>query len=191
MKIDNLNKKTVDVCREIRFLRLILMGMTMILLIAMVYIVSRSVDTTVNVSIPPNLTKSFWIKTHGDFNAAYLEQMGTFISYLVLNATAESIGYQANILKPYLAPEAFGKFETDMKSKEERMKKYQISTSFHPNQIYLSKSGKCRIQISGKIQTFVGGTQTKEKTTRLNIDCENVNGRFYVTGIALSNTDQL
>jgi len=189
MEIGNLNKKTSNVANEVRFLRLTTLLLAILMIIIMLYSIIRGSESTVEVNVPPNLTQSFWVKTHGDFDHKYLEQMGTFISYLILNATPESVSFQADILKPYLSPKAYGKFITDAEAKKEHLKKYQISTAFHPQQIFLSKSGQCRVQVKGMLQTFVGSTPSTNKSKLLNIDCENINGRFYVTGIAINNAE--
>jgi len=55
---------------------------------------------------------------------------------------------------------------------------------FYPNQIYLSKR-RCRIQVEGELKTFIGGKLGSSKTRKLDIGCKNINGRFYVTSIAL------
>jgi len=189
MKISDLKKKSSDTANEVRFLRASVLMLAATTLITILYSIIHGTNTTIDVHVPPNATQSFWIQSHGEFDDAYLEQMGTFISYLILNVTPESIKFQGDMLKPYLAPKAYGAFQTNLEAKKERMKKYQVSTAFHPEQIYLSKSGRCRIQVSGVLQTFIGTTKSKDKTEKLTIDCENINGRFYVTSIAHGNTN--
>jgi len=190
MKTTDFKKKSSDTANEVRFLRTSVLLLSAVTLVMLLYSIMRGGNTTVDVQIPPNITQSFWIQSHGDFDKSYLEQMGTFISYLVLNATPESIKFQGDILKPYLSPKAYGAFQIKLDARKERMKKYQVSTAFHPQQIYLSKSGKCRIQVAGSLQTFIGGVQSKSKPEKITIDCENINGRFYVTGIALDHNHQ-
>ncbi len=172
---------------EVRFLRAALLACLAVTLLMLIRMLTAPTDIRMEVAVPPAATKDFWISTSG-FGPAYLEQMGTFIAYMVLNATPASLKFQAEQLKPYLAPEAYGKLVTDMEAKRERFSRYQMSTLFYPRQVYLSKS-RCRIRVEGELKTFIGGSPGLTKTRKLDIGCKNVNGRFYVTSIALTGGD--
>ncbi len=172
---------------EARFLRVSLLGSILIILLMAIHMITTSTDIKVTVVAPPDITKDFWISTNG-FGPAYLEQMGTFIAYMALNSTPATLAFQANLLKPYLAPGAYGKITSSLAAKRKRFARYQISTLFYPNQISLSTS-HCRIQISGELKTFIGNKTGSSKMRKLDIECKNVNGRFYVTSLKLVSAD--
>jgi len=171
---------------EARFLRICLLASLAITLIMSIRMMTTASEIRVDVAAPPAITKDFWISTNG-FGPKYLEQMGVFIAYMVLNATPASLKFQADQIKPYLAPEAYGKMLVDLEAKQARFKRYQMSTLFYPNQIFLSKSS-CHIQVSGQLKTFIGEKLGSSKTRKMDIECKNVNGRFYVTSLKLIDT---
>jgi len=183
MKRDTLSGGIGRLSSEVRFLRVSLLAAIAITLLIVIRMLTADTNIRLEVAAPPAITKDFWISTNG-FGPAYLEQMGTFIAYMVLNATPASLKFQSGQLKPYLAPEAYGKLQTDMESRQSRYARYQMSTLFYPNQIYLSKS-RCRIQVEGELKTFIGEKLGSSKIRKLDIGCKNVNGRFYVTSIEL------
>ncbi len=168
---------------EARFLRVCLLGCIAIILMMGIHLATTATEIKLTVVAPPAISKDFWISTNG-FGPKYLEQMGTFLAYMVLNATPASMKFQVDQLKPYLAPGAYGKILVDMEAKHARFQRYQISTLFYPNQIYLSKS-HCHIQVEGQLKTFIGGKSGSSKMRKLDIGCKNVNGRFYVTSLKL------
>lgn len=184
MRREQLSAGVARLSSEVRFLRVSLLAAVTITLLTLIRMLTADTDIRLEVAAPPAITKDFWISTNG-FGPAYLEQMGTFIAYMVLNATPASLKFQAEQLKPYLAPEAYGKLQADLESRRSRFERYQMSTLFYPNQIYLSKS-RCRIQVEGELKTFIGEKLGTSKMRRLDIGCKNVNGRFYVTSIALT-----
>jgi len=183
LKRDTLSGGIARLSSEVRFLRASLLAATAITLLMLIRMLTADTNIRLDVAAPPAITKDFWISTNG-FGPAYLEQMGTFIAYMVLNATPASLKFQSGQLKPYMAPEAYGKLQADLESRQSRFERYQMSTLFYPNQIYLSKS-HCRIQIEGELKTFIGGKLGSSKMRKLDIGCKNVNGRFYVTSIVL------
>lgn len=183
MKREQLSAGVARLSSEVRFLRVSLLAALAVTMLILVRLLTAPTDIRLEVAAPPAITKDFWISTNG-FGPAYLEQMGTFIAYMVLNATPASLKFQAEQLKPYLAPEAYGKLQADLESRRSRFERYQMSTLFYPNQIYLAKS-RCRIQVEGELKTFIGEKLGSSKMRKLDIGCKNVNGRFYVTSIEL------
>lgn len=184
MRRDKLTGGIGRLGNEVRFLRACLIGSIAVCLFLSFRMATTETNIRVDVAVPPSITKDFWISTAGTFAPSYLEQMGTFIAYMVLNATPASMKFQSEQLKPYLAPEAYGGMQTDLTAKQERFERYQMSTVFYPSQIYLAKN-HCHIQVEGELKTFIGGKVGSSKTRKLDIGCTNVNGRFYVATIAL------
>jgi len=189
MKYGKLTSGISRMTSEARFLRVCLLGLIMITVLMSIRMITTDTEIKVSVVAPAAITKDFWISTNG-FGPRYLEQIGTFIAYMVLNATPASMKFQSEQLKPYLAPEAYGKLFTDMEAKHKRFMRYQMATVFYPEQILLSKS-HCHIQVEGMLKTFIGGKSGSSEKRKLDIGCKNVNGRFYVTSLELidSHTD--
>lgn len=62
------------------------------------------------VVVPPSINKSFWV-TRDTASAEYLEQMGSFIAWLVLDVTPSSIDWKKDILLGYVEPEQHGELK--------------------------------------------------------------------------------
>jgi len=54
--------------------------------------------------VPPSINKSFWVE-RDKVSSEYLEQMGSFIAWLVLDVTPASIDWKKDILLGYVEPD--------------------------------------------------------------------------------------
>jgi conjugal transfer pilus assembly protein TraE len=136
------------------------------------------------VSAPPTVVKDFWV-SNKYFDDNYLQQMGIFLSYMLLNVTPKSLDFQLELLKPYLAPDAYSQEEVNINLKKKKYEQYQITTSFTPNRVYTPKDkSKCRIEVEGYLSKRIGAKSLPDKSGKLTLDCININGRFYVTSIS-------
>ena len=63
------------------------------------------------VVVPPSINKSFWV-TRDKASGEYLEQMGSFVAWLVLDVTPASIDWKKDILLGYVEPEQHGGLKT-------------------------------------------------------------------------------
>src|SRR5688500_486280 len=57
--------------------------------------------------VPPTIEKTFWV-TNDRASKEYLEQMASFIAWLVLDVTPATIDWKKDILLNYVPPEQHG-----------------------------------------------------------------------------------
>ena len=184
MNFDLLKKGMKSQGNEIRFLRLVTITLLLVTLISVYLAATADKSMKLEVTAPPTIVKDFWI-SNKYFDDDYLQQMGVFLSYMVLNATPKSLNFQLDLLKPYLSPDAYTREEIEINLKKKKYEKYQITTSFAPVRVYTPKEKDiCKIEIEGYLSKKIGTKSLPEKSGKLTLDCININGRFYVTNIS-------
>ena len=184
MKFDLLNKGMKSQGNEIRFLRLITIALLLVTLFSVYLAATADKSMKVEVMAPPTVVKDFWV-SNKYFDEDYLQQMGVFLGYMVLNATPKSLNFQLDLLKPYLSPDAYTREEVEIDLRKKKYEKYQITTSFTPIRVYTPKDKSiCKIEVEGYLSKKIGNKGLPEKAGKLTLDCININGRFYVTNIS-------
>jgi len=184
MKTIEIKKGLLAQNSEIRFLRIITLILLVVVLISVYLAATADKSLKLEVMAPPTVVKDFWV-SNKNFDENYLQQMGVFVSYLVLNATPTSLKFQLKMLEPYLAPNAYSSEKVTLEVKRKRFEKHQISTSFTPGKVYTPKDkSMCKIEVEGFLTKKIGSKVLPTKLGKLIIDCENINGRFYVTNIS-------
>lgn len=110
------------------------------------------------VVVPPNLSKSFWVDGKRA-SADYLEQMGGFVSWLILDVSPQSIDWKKDILLDYVSPEQFGALQSRQNLEADRLKKLNASTYFATQQIAVHEKNQ-EVEIRGRLKTQVNGLET-------------------------------
>ncbi len=184
MNTDLLNKGVKSQSNEIRFLRLITIMLLVITLFCAYLAATADKSMKLEVNAPPTVVKDFWV-SNKYFDENYLQQMGIFLSYMILNVTPTSLEFQLDLLKPYLSSDAYSREEVEINLKKKKYEKYQITTSFTPDRVFTPKNKSiCKIEIEGHLSKKIGSKSLPEKAGKLMLDCININGRFYVTNIS-------
>lgn len=135
--------------RNLLFPIVVLLGINQILLIIMLF---WKDDRTV--FMPPVLDKPFSIMG-SRYSANYFEQMGVFLSNLLLTKTAETAPHQHQVLFKYVAPEALGSFKRDLHEEEHTLKQESAAYVFYPNEVKVNL-GSRTVLLSGERHTYVG-----------------------------------
>ena len=92
-------------------------------------VILNLLGTVRTVVVPPSINKSFWV-TRDKASSEYLEQMGSFIAWLVLDVTPASIDWKKEILLGYVEPEQHGELKTRQELEAARLKHSSSRISF-------------------------------------------------------------
>ena len=90
--------------------------------------------------MPPSINKSFWV-SRDKASGEYLEQMGAFIAWLVLDVTPASIDWKKDILLGYVEPDQHGELKTRQELEAARLKRINASTFFMQQQLVPEQIG--------------------------------------------------
>jgi type IV conjugative transfer system protein TraE len=101
-------------------------------------VILNLLGTVRTVVVPPSINKSFWV-SRDKASGEYLEQMGAFIAWLVLDVTPASIDWKKDILLGYVEPDQHGELKTRQELEAARLKRINASTFFMPQQLVPSE----------------------------------------------------
>lgn len=121
-------------------------------------VILNLIGTVRTVIVPPSIDKSFWV-SRDKASSEYLEQMGSFIAWLVLDVTPSSIDWKKGVLLGYVEPAQYGALKTRQEVEAERLKRINASTLFMPQQLVPSEEAQTVI-VRGRLRTLVNGFET-------------------------------
>jgi len=130
------------------------------------------------VVVPPSLNKTFWV-TRDQASNEYLEQMGSFIAWLVLDVTPASIDWKKDILLGYVEPDQYGPLRTRQEVEAERLKRINAATVFAPQQLVPSEEGQS-IVIRGRLRTLVNGFETANDLKAYRVEFSYAGARMHL-----------
>jgi conjugal transfer pilus assembly protein TraE len=132
------------------------------------------------VVVPPTLNKSFWV-TDAKASSDYLEQMGSFIAWLVLDVTPSTIDWKKEMLLSYVDPAQYGALKSRQEVEAERLKRISASTAFAPQQVVADELSQSLV-VRGRLRTLVNGHETANDLKAYRIDFGYAGGRAHVVG---------
>jgi conjugal transfer pilus assembly protein TraE len=130
------------------------------------------------VVVPPSINKSFWV-TRDKASGEYLEQMGSFIAWLVLDVSPSSIDWKKDILLGYVEPDQHGAFKTRQELEATRLKRINASTSFAPQQLVPSEDAQSLV-VRGRLRTLVNGVETANDLKAYLVEFAYAGGRVHL-----------
>ena len=173
-KLDNDLK---EMRRRNRSLGLAVGGLLMALLVSLV-IVFTLIGTERTIVVPPSIDKTFWVaKDHA--SREYLEQMGSFIAWLILDVTPNSIDWKKDVLLNYVTPDQHGALKSRQEIEAERLKRINASTFFLPQQLVANETGQT-VVVRGRLRTQVNGQDTAIETKAYLAEFRYVGGRMHL-----------
>ena len=177
MDFDRLSGDLRDLRRRNRGLALTLGGLALGQLLSLAIIVNLlgSVRTLV---VPPSINKSFWVE-RDKASVEYLEQMGSFIAWLVLDVTPVSIDWKKDILLSYVSPEEHGTLKTRQELEATRLKRINASTAFMPQQLVPSEDTQS-IVVRGRLRTLVNAQETSNELKAYLVEFSYAGGRVHL-----------
>lgn len=106
---------------------------------------------------PPSRTKT--IAVTGDrVDAAWLEEMGAWVSHMMLDASPASIEWQQEQILRWTAPETHGQLQQDMAVQARRLKDTNAATTFWLQQV-AADIDRQRVALVGQLDTYVNGVK--------------------------------
>jgi conjugal transfer pilus assembly protein TraE len=177
MDFERLNGDIKDMRRRNRGLALTVGVLACGQLLALVVILNLlgSVRTVV---VPPSINKTFWV-TRDKASSEYLEQMGTFIAWLVLDVTPASVDWKKDILLGYVEPEQHGELKTRQELEAVRLKRINASTFFMPQQLVPSEDAQT-VVVRGRLRTVVNSLETANDLKAYLVEFSYRGGRMHL-----------
>lgn len=128
--------------------------------------------------VPPKLEKSFWVS--GDaVSHEYLEQMGAFIAWLILDVSPSSIQWKTETLLGYVEADQYATLKSQQELETGRLRKLNASTSFLPLQLVASEE-KQQVVIRGRLRTQVNALETSNLAKAYRIQFHYAGGRIQL-----------
>ena len=157
MDFERLNGDIKEMRRRNRSLGLTVGALAIGHVVALIVILNL-IGTVRTVIVPPSIDKSFWV-SRDKASSEYLEQMGSFIAWLVLDVTPSSIDWKKGVLLGYVEPGQYGALKTRQEVEAERLKRINASTLFMPQQLVPSEDAQT-VVVRGRLRTLVNGFET-------------------------------
>ena len=109
---------------------------------------------------PPSIDKTFWVSKER-VSSSYLEQMGSFIAYLTLDVSPQSIDWKRSMLLQYVAPDIYGALQTRQELEADRLRRLNATTQFSIAQLVPDEEAMSVI-LKGRLATFINGARTSD-----------------------------
>lgn len=155
-----------------------LTGLLGVLALALVFAV-LSKRTTIILE-PPTRTKS--IAVEGDrVDAAWLEEMGTWVAHMMLDASPASVAWQQEQILRWTHPGTHAALQQRMAVQAQRLRDANASTVFWPQQVSADPANN-RVVVIGQLQTLVNGARldNAERTAAYMAEFESQGGRMLL-----------
>ena len=127
---------------------------------------------------PPHVTKSFWVAGERVSNA-YLEQMGGYVAWLVLDVTPSSINWKKETLLGLVAPDDYDALKSRQDLEAERLRKMNAATYFSIQQLEPDED-KQTVLLTGRLRTLVNGHETSVLKKRYQVRFQYQGGRTHL-----------
>jgi len=147
-------------------------------LLACLVIVLNLIGTERTIVVPPSIDRTFWV-TRDHASREYLEQMGGFIAWLILDVTPASIDWKKDVLLNYVAPDQYGAMKLRQEVEAERLKRINASTSFLTQQLVANETNQS-VVIRGRLRTQVNGLDTATDTKAYLAEFQYTGGRVHL-----------
>jgi len=157
MEFDRLNSDIKEMRRRNHGLGLAVGALAIGQIIALL-VIFNLLGTVRTVVVPPSINKSFWVIRDKASNE-YLEQMASFMAWLVLDVTPASVDWKKNMLLGYVEPDQYGALKTRQEVEAERLKRINAATIFAPQQLVPSEDAQ-NVIVRGRLRTLVNGFET-------------------------------
>ena len=109
---------------------------------------------------PPSIDKTFWVSKER-VSSSYLEQMGSFIAYLTLDVSPQSIDWKKTMLLQYVSPDVYGVLQTRQDLEADRLRRLNATTQFSVAQL-LPNEEAMNVTLKGRLATFINGARTSD-----------------------------
>lgn len=177
MDFPKLNGDLKEMRQRNRRLALAVGGLIFGLLISLLIIVNL-IGMERTIVVPPTIEKTFWV-TKDRVSKEYLEQMASFVAWLILDVTPGTIDWKKDILLNYVAPEQHGSLKSRQEVEAERLKRINASTFFLPQQLVANDQDQT-VAVRGRLRTQVNGQETATDTKAYLAEFQYSGGRLHL-----------
>lgn len=138
-----------------------LLGLTGLLLLSnFLLVISLICKKERIILVPPHIHKTLWIE--GDtVSKEYLEEMGAYLSKLLLDISPMSFPYNHETLLKYATPEAYGNLKQQLLKDGEHYTQLQLSTHFNPAEVTANPQ-TFEVQVKGLLTSYMAGKPVKD-----------------------------
>jgi len=179
MKNDDYEATLTDLRGSIRH-RTAMIGMLSTAILVLSVGLYRVIGTERIVVVPPTISTTFWCQGDKCSNA-YLEQMGGFAAWLILDVAPSSIEWKKSTLLGFVAPDVVGKLKERQELEAERLKRLNASTYFLPQQLAPDEA-KQTVRITGLLHTQINGQGTPPVPKTYEAVFNHKGGRTHLAG---------
>ena len=164
MNIEYLHQNIIKLLsqRNSLFILLAILSLSNVLLVAALICKSERV-----ILVPPHIHKSLWVEG-GEVSSEYLEEMGAYLSKLLLDLSPTSFPYNHETLLKYATPEAYGDLKKQLIHDGEQYTQLQLSTHFKPQEV-IADPQTLEVQVKGLLTSFIAGKQIRESQETLSL----------------------
>lgn len=164
--------------QEIRFMRLLVAGLTVVVLIEAGAML-RLAGAEKTVLVPPEINRSFWVSGNA-VSKEYLEEMAYWYAGLALNVTPTVSDYQNSLFLKYAAPSEYGRLQAEMGARAEFLKKNNTATQFSVRNVTTDEKN-LKVALSGTLVTWTSDKKAGERNATYLVGFKFMNGRLYVS----------
>jgi type IV conjugative transfer system protein TraE len=140
------------------------------------------------VLVPPELKQQVWVEK-GRASESYLEEMGLFFVHLALDVSPSSAAYQREVLLRYASPEQFSPLKRQLLEDEVRLKKENLSTTFRPSSVKVSRS-EGQLEVTGDLIGTVGDQRVFQIRETYQVQLRFYKGRLFLSGLTCIRSDR-
>lgn len=177
MNFERLQADIQDMRRRNRGLALTVAALAICLLLTLL-IALNLIGTARTVVVPPTINKSFWV-TRDKASVELIEQMGSFVAWLILDVSPSSIDWKKDLLLGYVDPGQYGALKTRQEVEAERLKRINAATTFSPQQLVASEESQSLV-VRGRLRTLVNGFETANDLKAYRIEFGFAGARMHV-----------
>ena len=164
--------------RANRVLSGIVGALSLTVLLCLVVIVSI-VGSDRTVIVPPNIDRTFWV-TREKASREYLEEMASYVAWLVLDVTPTTVDWKKNALLNWVAPEQHAAMKTKMDIEAERLRTNNATTFFLVQQLAADEA-KQSVVVTGRLRRQINGADVTDPETRSYLaQFQYVGGRVHI-----------
>lgn len=138
-----------------------------------------TLGTERTVLVPPNISKTFWV-TSNQASATYLEDMASFIAWLILDVSPATIDWKSDTLLNYVSPDQYGALKIRQAVEAERLRRVNGATYLLPQQLVVNEN-KQAVVLRGRLRTTINGQETSADQKAYQIGFEYVGGRVQLS----------
>lgn len=166
-----------NAANEIRFMRILLAGLVVVLLVVAL-ILLKLAGSEKTYLVPPEIKRSYWLSGE-TVSREYLEDMAYWYAGLALNITPTVSAYQSGLFLKHADPAEFGRLQMEMGARAEFLKKNNTSTQFSVRSVTPDEKA-LRVALTGVLTTWASDKKAGERQATFLVGFKHLNGRLHV-----------